>query len=150
MPQRDSDKIRREVEELLDKLDNFVPEERLVSKIRSKRKADAGPNAFERALSGARRRLSRITLGHVLLTGVALLLVATLFRHTLGAAAGPLLITGIVLAAGAFVLSVINGDSRRTLTGGRPEKRWRGQVIDYSEPSTTSRIRDWLRGRRRR
>jgi len=149
MPQRDSDNIRREVEELLDRLDNFVPEERLISKIRKKRRASAEPNALQRAWSGFVRRATRISLGHALLAGIALLLVGTLFRQTLGGAAGPLLIAGIVLSVGAFVLSVIIGDSKRTLEGGRPERRWRGQVIDYSEPSAASRIRDWLRSRRR-
>lgn len=149
MPQRDSDNIRREVEELLDRLDNFVPEERLISKIRKKRRADAGPNAVQRAWTGFVRRATRISLGHALLLGIALLLVGTLFRGALGAAAGPVLIAGIVLAVGAFVLSVIIGDSRRTLAGGRPERRWRGQVIDYTEPSAASRIRDWFRSRRR-
>jgi VIT1/CCC1 family predicted Fe2+/Mn2+ transporter len=149
MPQRDSDNIRREVEELLDRLDNFVPEERFISKIR-KRGRRGGPDALRRAWASVARRAGRLTLGHALIAGIALLLVSTLFRHTLGAAAGPLLLTGLVLAAGAFFLSVIIGDSRRTLAGGRPEKRWRGQVIDYSEPSAASRIRDWLRGRRHR
>lgn len=149
MPQRDSDKVRREVEELLDKLDNFVPEERLVSKMRSRRKAAAGPNGLERGWASVWRRLSRLTLGHALLAGVVLLIAATVFRQSFGAAATPMMIVGIVLAAGAFLLSVIGGDSRRTLAGGHQEKRWRGQVIDYSEPSTTSRLREWFRGRRR-
>jgi hypothetical protein len=145
MPQQDSDKIRREVEELLDKLDNFVPEERLISKMRSRKRAAAGPNALDRAW----RRLSHVSLGHAMIAGIVLLLVGTLFRHTLGGAATPVMVLGIVLVAGAFVLSVIGGDSRRTLAGGRPEKRWRGQVIDYSEPTPTSRIREWFRNRRR-
>ncbi|HYM14621.1 MAG TPA: hypothetical protein VEZ14_03615 [Dehalococcoidia bacterium] len=150
MPPRDSDKVRREVEELLDKLDNFVPEDRLVSKMRSRRKAAAGPNALERAWTSLRRSLTRFTLGHALLAGIVLLIAATVFRQSLGAAATPLMVVGIVLAAGAFLLSIIGGDSRRTLAGGHQEKRWRGQVIDYSEPSPTSRLREWLRGRRRR
>lgn len=148
MPQ-DSDHIRREVEELLDKLDNFVPEERFASKIKSRRKAEAGPTFLERTWGSVGRRFNRISLGHVLLTGIVLLAIAMVFRHSLGAFATPLLLLGILLAVGAFILSAINGDSRRTLAGGRPEKRWRGQVIDYSEPSPTNRIRDWFRKRRR-
>lgn len=145
MPQRESDKVQREIEELLDKLDNFVPEERLVSKIRKRRKDESGPSMLERGW----KRVSRISLGQALLAGLALLLIGTFFRGPLGAAAGPVLITGIVLAVGAFVLSIVNGDSRRTIAGGRPEKRWRGQAIDYSEPSTASRrLKDWFRRRR--
>lgn len=145
MPQHESDKVQREIEELLNKLDNFVPEERLASKIRKRERAEQGPGVIERVVG----RIARLSLGHVLLAGLALLIIGSLFRDTLGALSGPMIITGIVLAIGAFVLSVINGDSRRTLAGGRTEKRWRGQVIDYSEPSAGSRLRDWLRRRRR-
>ena len=148
MPSKEPDKVQREIEELLDKLDNFVPEDRLVSKIRSRRKAETGPNAIERLWA----RVSRLTLGHVMLAGVVLLLAGTFARGALGGAATWFVVIGIALTVGAFVLSIINGDSRRTLAGGggRYEKRWRGQVIDYSEPSAASKIRDWLRGRRRR
>jgi hypothetical protein len=145
MPQRESDKVQREIEELLDKLDNFVPEERLVSKIRKRRKVEAGPNIFERGW----KRVTRISLGHAMLAGLALLLIGTFLRGPLGPAAGPVMILGIALAVGAFLLSVIGGDSRRTIAGGRAEKRWRGQVIDYSEPSAASRLKDWFLRRRR-
>jgi len=146
MPQRESDKVHREIEEILDKLDNFVPEERLVSKIRSKRRASSEPGVLGRAWS----RIGRLTLGHVMLLGLALLVVATVFRGPLGAFSGPLLILGLLLSVGAFVLSFVNRDSRRTIAGGGgTEKRWRGQVIDYDEPSPASKLRDWFRRRRR-
>jgi hypothetical protein len=145
MPQHESDKVQREIEELLNKLDNFVPEDRLASKIRNRQRVQAGPGAIERLVG----RITRLSLGHVLLAGLALLIVGSLLRDTLGALSGPMIIAGIVLAISAFVLSVINGDSRRTIAGGRTEKRWRGQVIDYSEPSAGRRLMDWLRRRRR-
>jgi hypothetical protein len=47
-----------------------------------------------------------------------------------------------LLFFGAFVLSVVGGRSRY-------EKRWRGQVIDLSEPSLGSRLRNWLQRRSR-
>ena len=145
MAPQEPDKVKREIEELLDKLDNFVPEDRLVSKIRKRRRDEMGPPLIERTW----KRVSRVSLGQAMLAGLALLLVGTFFRSQLGSLAGPVIILGIVLAGGAFLLSVVNGDSRRTISGSHPEKRWRGQVIDYSEPSTASRIRDWFRRRRR-
>ncbi len=145
MAPREPDKVQREIEELLDKLDNFVPEDRLASKIRKRRRDEVGPGLIERGW----KRVSRFSLGQAMLVGIGLLLIGTVFRHQLGSLAGPVIVVGIVLVIGAFVLSAINGDSRRTIAGGRQEKRWRGQVIDYSEPSTTSRIRDWFRRRRR-
>lgn len=146
MPQKGPDKVQREIEELLDKLDTFVPEERLVSKIRNRRKAESGPGSFQRL--GA--RVAKLTLGHVMLAGLVLLLIGTFARGPLGGSAMWVVILGIVLTVGAFILSVVNGDSRRTIAGRGPEKRWRGQVVDYSEPSATSRLRDWLRSRRHR
>jgi hypothetical protein len=146
MAPTEPDKVQREIEELLGKLDNFVPEDRLVSKIRSKRKAQAGPGLIERLL----KRVSRITLGHVMLTGLALLLLASFAPGVFVGYARYAMILGLLLTGGAFVMSVIGWDSRRTITGAAPEKRWRGQVIDYSQPPAPNRLRDWLRGRRRR
>lgn len=145
MAPREPDKVQREIEELLDKLDNFVPEDRLASKIRKRRRDETGPGLIERGW----KRISRIGLGQAMLTGLALIFISWVLRSPLGSFASPLMIVGVVLVVGAFVLSVVNGDSRRTIAGGRQEKRWRGQVIDYSEPSTASRIRDWFRRRRR-
>lgn len=145
MAPKEPDKIKREIEELLGKLDSFVPEERLVSKIRSRRRAEAGPGLIERLL----KRVSRVTLGHVLLTGLALLLLASFAPGLFGGYARSAMILGLLLTGGAFVMSVIGWDSRRTVTGSTTEKRWRGQVIDYSQPSPANRLRDWLRGKRR-
>lgn len=148
MAPRQPDKVQREIEELLDRLDNFVPEDRLASKIRKRQRAESGPGLIERTW----KRVSRVSLGQAMLAGLALIFIAWALGSRmglLGPFTNPLMILGVVLLIGAFVLSVVNGDSRRTISGGRQEKRWRGQVIDYSEPSTASRIRDWFRRRRR-
>lgn len=145
MPDREPDRVQREIEELLDKLDNFVPEERLVSKIRNRRRAAAGPNIFQRLWA----RIGRISLGHLMLAGIALLLAATLLSGRLGPFATPMLIVGLVLTIGAFVLSFINRDARRTIAGGQVEKRWRGQPIAYEDTSTASRLRGWFRRKKR-
>lgn len=150
MAPKEPDKVQREIEELLGKLDNFVPEERLVSKIKKRRKAEAGPNAMERTGAGLGKRLSGITLGHVMLAGLALLLLSSFAPGLFGGYARYALILGLLLTGGAFVMSVVGWDSRRTITGGTTEKRWRGQAIDYSAPSAPTRFRDWLRGKRRR
>jgi hypothetical protein len=147
MPPQDSDKVKREIEDLLNKLDNFVPEDRLVSKIKSRRRAASGPSFVDRLWS----RAKRLSLGHVMLAGVVLLLAGYLAPHALGSFRTPVLLLGLGLTIGAFVLTVMNGDSRRTIAGGggSTQKRWRGQVIDYSEPGPVSRLRAWWRRRRR-
>lgn len=156
MPGKEPDKVQREIEELLGKLDNFVPEERFASKIRDRRKHQkaaqrTGPTLTQR-LS---RRLAGMTLGHVMLAGLALFLIAFFFSDPLGGLARWITIAGLLLTGTAFVLSIVNrGAGARTplvRTGsGRVQKSWRGQVIEYGEPSTMDRLRDWFRRRWRR
>jgi hypothetical protein len=150
MPPKGSDRVQREIEELLDKLDTFVPEERLASKIKKRRKQEAGPSSIERAWSGVRKRFARVTLGHVMLFGVVLLLAAQFVPGLFYGYDRWALLAGILLTVGAFILSAMGWDSRRTIaSGGSIEKRWRGQTITYNEPTRTSRIRDWFRRGRR-
>jgi hypothetical protein len=145
---KEPDKVQREIEELLERLDNFVPEERLAAKIRSRRKQSrrtepAGPGP----LDGLRKRLSRVTLGQVMLVGLGCMLIGWILD---GSIATWLTLAGIVLTVGAFVMSLINGGGSRATIGGRVQKRWRGQVIEYGEPSTVDRVRGWFRRRGRR
>lgn len=149
MPPKGPDRVQREIEELLGRLDNFVPEERLVSKIKKRRKEAAGPNALERVWTSIRQRFARVTLGHVMLFGVVLLLLAQFVPGIFYGYDRWALLIGIVMTVVAFILSAMGWDSRRTIaSGGRIEKRWRGQTITYSEPTRTSRLRDWFRRRR--
>ena len=150
------DKVQREIEELLDKLDTFVPEERFASKIRDRRKrekaaARTGPTLGERV----GRRFSGITLGHIMLAGLACFVIAFFARDALGDAGRWLSIAGLLLTLTAFVLSIRSksSGSRTPLFragSGRVQKRWRGQVIEYGEPSTVDRVRGWFRRRDRR
>lgn len=149
MPQ-EHDRVQREIEELLDKLDNFVPEERLVSKIKSRRRREEGPGTVGRAWDGLRLRVSRMTLGHLMIAGIVLMLLAWLAPGLFAGYARWASLLGVALTVIAFVASFIARDSRRTIAGARHyEKRWRGQVIEYSEPPATARIRDWFRRRGR-
>ncbi len=152
MPQKEpADRVQREIEELLDRLDNFVPEERLVSKIKKRQREESGPGAFERASTNARKRFSRITLGHIMLAGLSLMLLAWFVPGLFGGYAGYVRIIGLILTVAAFIGAVIGRDSQRTISGARYyEKRWRGQPIEYSDPPAASRFRDWLRRRGRK
>ena len=151
------DKVQREIEELLDKLDNFVPEERFASKMRDRKRqeraATAGPSLTER-LS---RRLSGITVGHIMLAGAVLLLVAIFFDGPLGGATRWVFIVALVLVGASVVLSITNrGSGSRTpimkSRPGRTQKMWRGQVIEYggSEPGALDRLKGVFRRRGRR
>lgn len=151
MSGHEGDKVQREIEELLEKLDNFVPEERLATKIRNRRRQQrveerSGPTLWERVTA----RISRITLGQVMLAGLGFLLLSFFPIGPLEPYAGWLTIIGLLLTGGAFVLSVIGGRGSRSTLGGRVQKRWRGQVIEYGEPGTMDRVRGWFRRRGRR
>lgn len=146
-----ADKVQREIEELLEKLDNFVPEERLRTKIRARRKQArrperTGPSPLQRMT----HQLGRITLGQVMIAGLILLAVSFLFDGPLGAAAFWVTLAGIILTAGAFILSVVNGRGARSTISGRVQRRWRGQVIEYGDPTTVERVRSWWRRMGRR
>ena len=147
-PGNDQDRVQREIEELLGKLDNFVPEQRFTEKIRERaRRRDASSPGL---LTRFRKRVSRVSLGQMLLAGFVLIVLAYFFRGPLGGASNWLIGLGLVMAAIAFVLSITRGGTSASV-GGTVEKRWRGQVIEYSPGSTPAdRIRGWFRNRRRR
>ena len=131
------DNIEREVEEILRKLDRFVPEEGRLA--RARRRAW---QATSDLLHTLRVRLSRISPGQVMLASLILVVVAFFFRSASPVLARWVIIGGLILFFTAFVLPLLGGRSRN-------ERRWRGQVIDLSEPSLGSRLRHWLQRRSR-
>ena len=131
------DKIEREVEEILRKLDRFVPEEGRLA--RTRRRLVQAVSDFSHALMV---RLSRVSLGHLMLVSLVLVVLAFFFRSASPTLARWVIIGGLILFFGAFVLSLLGGRSQY-------ERRWRGQVIDLSEPSLGSRLRNWFQRRSR-
>jgi hypothetical protein len=111
MPQQKNDRVQREIEELLDQLDTFVPEERFLSKVKSRRKKEAGPSAASKTWAAVTRPFRRITLGHVMIAGLALVVTAWLLPR-LG-------IARWVLAHGGGLHHVI------PRMGRAPHDRWR-------------------------
>jgi VIT1/CCC1 family predicted Fe2+/Mn2+ transporter len=132
-----SDKIEREVEEILRKLDKFVPEESRLARAR-RRLGQAASDLLHTVLT----RLSRVSLGQVMLASLILVVVAFFFRSASPTLARWAIIGGLILFFTSFILSLLGGRSRY-------ERRWRGQVIDLSEPSLGSRLRSWLQRRNR-
>jgi hypothetical protein len=112
-----SNRIQREVEELLDKLEKFPPKRPLSARI-----ADALAAPF-RAAGRAYRGLAlpRVTAGHVLLVGLAIIVVASVVR---GTGSVWIIAGGIVLFVGAFLFSL------RRQSSGPQEKYWRDKPLD--------------------
>ena len=129
------DDIEREIKEILDKLDDFVPEESVASRF-GKRTAQRASDLQRAVVS----RLARISLSQVMMTALAMILLAWLFGMRINpGVARWMLVAGIILLVVSFVASL-----RASRTVG-DEKRWRGRVIDLSGPSLADRLRAWFR-----
>jgi hypothetical protein len=114
-----SNRIQREVEELLDKLEKFPPKRPLPARV-----ADALAAPF-RAVGRSYRGLAvpRVTAGHVLLAGLAIIVVAYVAGGT-GSFWRWIIAGGIVLFVGAFLFSL------RRQSSGPQEKYWRDKPLD--------------------
>jgi VIT1/CCC1 family predicted Fe2+/Mn2+ transporter len=132
------DNLEREVEEILRKLDNFVPEEGPLTRTR-RRVGQAASDVFRAVLV----RLSRVSLGQVMLVSAILVIGAFFFGRGSPLLARWVIIGGLILFFTAFILSVRGG-------GSRDERRWRGRVINLSEPGLADRLRAWLKRWNRR
>jgi hypothetical protein len=128
-----ADRIEREIEEILKKIENF-PE----------RGKGARPPRRPGAPGGAPQRwLARISLRKVMIWALFAVIVAFLLRGIPGAYW--LLIGALVVFVTAFILSTRGGPAGSKA----PEKRWRGQPLDLSSPSWPDRIKAFLKGRKR-
>ena len=126
--------LEKEIEEILARLDQFVPEEGRLTRLR-RRVADASRD-LTRSLQGL---VPRVSLGQLMIASFLLIVLAYLFRFSIPGLARYAIIAGLALFVVAFALSVRGGGRTRY------ERRWRGQVMNLSGPALGSRIRGWFR-----
>jgi hypothetical protein len=131
-----ADRIEREIEEILRKLDNFVPE-------RTRRPVKRTGDSLGAVQNWLTHRLARISLRHVMMWSLFVVLIAFFLR---GVPWGTwVMVGGLIVFVTAFILSrTVNTAPRQ-----RTEKRWRGQPLDLSGPSWPNRVKFWLKGRRK-
>jgi hypothetical protein len=129
-----ADRIEREIEEILKKIENF-PERPKASRMPRRPRAPGGGTL--------QRWLARISLRQVMMWSLFAVLVAFFARSIPGAYW--LMIGALVVFGVAFFLSIRGGPSGSRV----PEKRWRGQPMDLSGPSWPDRIKAFLKGRKR-
>ncbi len=131
-----SNKLERDIEEVLAQIDRFPPKRSLWSRIR--RRAANAVSGVGEAISSI--PWPHISIGQVLLIAIAVIVIAYFgFRSS---NIGSILIFGGILAfIGAFIFSL-----RRQSASRLPEKRWRGQPMDLDEPGGSW----WKRWRSRR
>jgi hypothetical protein len=134
-----SDRIQREVEEVLANLEKFPPKKPLGRRISD---AIGAPfRTISRALSNL--HLPSISAGHVLLAAIAIIVVA----YVAGGSSNLwnyIIAGGIILFIAAFVMSL-----RRQSKP--PEKYWRDRPLDESRSGPGHHSQSWMdRWRRRR
>ena len=121
-----SDRMQQEIEEILGKYKRFPLREPLWRRIRRR---------LSRWFSRLGSHLPRITVGRVMLVGVALL-IAAYFGFGGKSVTQMALVAGLILFVAAFIFAL-----RR-----RPppiDKRWRGQPLEIREPGIGERLRSW-------
>jgi hypothetical protein len=135
-----ADRFEREIDEILRKIDDFVPDNG---------RPPRQPRKVGHSLSGAQgwlgRLLASISLSKVMLWSLLIFLAAFFLRAIPGA--GWLMIGALIVFATAFVLQLTTPGARSRHS---PEKRWRGQPINYSNgPNWPTRLKSWIKGRKR-
>ena len=135
------DKIKREIEDILNRLDEFVPEESAASRMR--RRSSGVALAIVRALLAP---LAAISIRQVMLTALVIIVIGFLGMRIHPIYGRWLLVGGIILFLTSFALSFVHrGSSPPEI-----EKRWRGRPMELrAQPPLAERIRDWLKSLRR-
>ena len=128
-----ADRIEREIEEILKKIENFP--DRKSGRPPPRRQGVPGGNMVQ-------RWLARISLRKVMMWALFAVIVAFFLRGIPGAYW--ILIGALVVFATAFILSTRGGGP----AANRYEKRWRGQPMDLSGPSWPDRIKAFLKGKK--
>ncbi len=140
----DDDRLEREINEILNKIEQFpTPERRRVRAVRRQlRRIGDAVSTRQRAVA---RELSRISLSQLVLLSF-LLILGSFFMSRLGIAGQWLLIAGVVLLVASFGLMLFGGGSR----GGSTTRQWRGRTISYESENLARRLRRWFASRKTR
>jgi hypothetical protein len=149
MPERPEhpDRLEREINEILDKIDHFpTPEQRRIRPARRafRRAGDSISGALHRLM----RELSRVSLSQVILLAFLFIIGSLFFRRFIPFAWPWMMYAGLVLFLTSFALMVAGGrgggDAPR-----QPQQYWRGRPVSYNSDSLSRRMRRWWNRQRR-
>ncbi len=134
MPSR----VEREIDEILRRLEPSLPREPRMRRVRR-----AAGRALRRSWDACTGALRRLSAGNGMLLAFALIIGSLVVSRVWDDAGRFMLIAGLAV----FVLALV-----ASFTGRRsaPERRWRGQVIDYGAPTLADRLRNWWRAKSKR
>ena len=139
------DRLEREINEILNKIEQFpTPESRRVrARKRVLRRLSGSVADAERAVA---RRLSRISIGQVMLFAFLMILGSFFFRRFNPLFTQWMLVGGVILFVSSFAIMIFS----RGGSGPAGSQYWRGQAIDPRAPSLMPRLRRWFASRRQR
>ena len=129
-----SDKMKKEIEEILRKAEEVMPEGR-PRPSRGRTQQSTKSNPVGRFAGG---RGLKISAGKLMLASFLLLLLALILGATGTISAVPLVVAGLVLFVVAYALFFVR-------PGATYEKRWRGRLIEDT-PTPWERVKRWLKG----
>jgi hypothetical protein len=134
-----ADRIEREIEEILKKIDKFPENSRP-----PKGRPPVGNGPVKRPGGKSSKWLSTVSMRKVMMWALVAVIVAFFLRGVPGGYW--LLIGAIIVFVTAFILSTRGGPA----VTGTPEKRWRGQPLDLSEPGWPDKFKAWWKSRKQR
>lgn len=138
----DKDRLEREINEILDKIEQFPTPERRRNRAvkRNIRRVGDVVSARQRAIA---RELSRVSISQLLLVSFLLILGSFFFR---GFGLGTwVLFAGVALLVASGALLIFGGGRRTPRT-----QQWRGRTISYRSDGLVGRIRRWFAARKQR
>ena len=141
-----TERLEREIEEILDKIEQFPSPESRWARAQKQAIRRFGGVFAERQRAFA-SQLGRISMSQVMLASFLLILGALFFRR-LGPANQWLLYAGIILFITSF--AVLMFTRRSSPAGAMPHERWRGRPVRSAQPGTNlvERVRMWWQQRR--
>lgn len=138
----DNERLEREIEEILGKIENFPDPSVRARRARKRRFARLG-NAMMVRQRAIARELSRVSVSQLMLAAFLLILFSFFFRRMSPMVMNWVLYAGIVLFVSSFAIMVFSGRSGRTV-----QQNWRGRTVEYStRPSIAERAIRWWRSR---
>ena len=143
MPE-DNDRLEREINEILDKIEQFPTPERRRNRAfkRHLRRVGDAVSSRQRAIA---RELSRVSLSQLVLLAFLLILGSFFFR---GFGLGQwVLFAGVALLVASGALLLFGGGSRGPT---QRTQQWRGRTISYRSDGIATRLRRWFASRRSR
>ncbi len=134
------DRLEREINEILAKIDQFPTPEQRRQRVAGKAIRNAG-ESFSARLHRFVRELSRISLSQMMLLAFLMILGSLFFRGFIPFAWPWMMYVGLVLFLTSFALMAIGGSRGGGAT--RQQQYWRGRPVSYNSDSLSQRMRRW-------